>query len=404
MSDVVVDDDDTKAATPLDIVLFSAGLPHDGSTLAKKSLGGSETAALLISKALAKRGHYVTVFSPTQGGVWDGVVFVPIQEFHQYAMTTPHDVTIVSRVPDVFRARFASKLSILWCHDLALKRARGQLGGALWNLDAIYLLSKFMVDQYKLVNPQIPDSIYFQTRNGIDLSRFAGLEKIPRDRNKVVFGSRPERGLETCLLIMEELWRQRSPLKLYISSYDNTPEQMKEYYQYLWSRAQQMPNVVLLGALKQSEWHKQLASARMMIYPGCNGDFSEISCLNGMEAQACGTPIVTLAKGAMPETCPPQAATLVGHQHQDVNDPAYIQEFARHMMQIYEHDALFRSMSMAGRVASTMRDWNDVAKEWEADFLRRLDIQAQNPYRVRQHLKREGDLEALDYYNDHPAS
>lgn len=705
MGDVDVDVVDPK--DPLDIVFFSGGIPHDGQTLSQRSLGGSETAALMISKALAKRGHYVTVFSPNQGGCWDGVVFAPIEQFHSYAMSTPHDVTVVSRMPEILRARFQSKISILWCHDLSIKRSRGNLGSALWNLDAIYLLSRFQIDQYKEVNPQIPDTLYWQTRNGIDLAKFQGLEKIPRDKNKVVYGSRPERGLETCLNIMEELWRQKSPLKLYVSSYDGTPEQLKDYYNYLYSRAQQMPNVVLLGPLKQADWHKQLASARMMIYPGVSSEFNEISpvhgdtiietmeygrvpikslegkvgfrvysrneagklssskvngvfltrkaakviklsfapgrrlkgkitktltctpdheimlldgrykaagdlksgdrvigfhryeknirginyytigltgngeqaehrfvmgeavgrrlqrdeyvhhrdenglnnqlnnlvimspedhskhhnlldpsdprsnirsmeksirrrrelstddglvkwraiiaqsaavrrargrkrhdyecdvcgkaftrrdrvltatkfcsvecnlmrardirwdrdkpsrkvlsnhivvkvedaneadvycmevepdhnfiangivvhnCIAAMEAQACGTPMVTLAKGALLETCPTQAATLVGHQNQDVNDPAYIKEFARHMMQLHEHDALFRSMSFAGREASTMRDWNDIAAEWEADWHRRLALQVNDVFRMKQHLTREGDWDAL---------
>jgi glycosyltransferase involved in cell wall biosynthesis len=390
--------DSGKAVTPLDIVFFSGGLPHDGATLAQRSLGGSETAAILVAKALAKRGHYVTVFSPCQGGIFDGVVYMPIDQFTPYAVTTPHDVTIISRIPEMMRARFASKVSVLWCHDLTLKRQRGALGSALWNTDAIYLLSKFMVDQYKSVHPQIPDSLYFQTRNGIELDRFVGLERLPRDRTKVMYGSRPERGLETCFLIMEELWRRKSPLRLYVSWYDNTPDQLRDYYQYLFNRAQQLPNVTLLGALKQQEWHKHLATARMLIYPGVNGEFNEISCLNAMEAQAVGTPVVTLRKGAMPETCPAQACTLLGGQEQDVTDPTYISDFATAMQQIYDHDALFKSMSIAGRVASTMRSWDDVAREWEADWYGRLDAQINDIYRVSQHCKREGEHDLTDEF------
>ncbi len=57
---------------PLDVCILSPGLPHDGSTLTKQSLGGSETAAICVSKSLAKLGHHVTVFSPCDGGMFDG--------------------------------------------------------------------------------------------------------------------------------------------------------------------------------------------------------------------------------------------------------------------------------------------------------------------------------------------
>ena len=63
----------------LDVVLVSGGLPHHGGTLKERSLGGSETAAIMIAKELAKRGHHVTVGSPCEGGVYDDVNYMPIQ-------------------------------------------------------------------------------------------------------------------------------------------------------------------------------------------------------------------------------------------------------------------------------------------------------------------------------------
>src|SRR5262245_22232873 len=116
----------------LDILLVSIGIPHDGLTLREQSLGGSETAAIRVARALANRGHYVTVCSPlperrqpdgtvTRGGVMDGVLWAPIEEFPQRALI-PHDVTVVSRDLNLIRCRSHSGVKVLWCHDLALKR------------------------------------------------------------------------------------------------------------------------------------------------------------------------------------------------------------------------------------------------------------------------------------------
>ena len=56
------------------IVLHVGGLPFNGDTIKRESLGGSETAGYYMAKELAAQGHSVTIFtnSPDEG-VFDGV-------------------------------------------------------------------------------------------------------------------------------------------------------------------------------------------------------------------------------------------------------------------------------------------------------------------------------------------
>lgn len=390
----------------LDICIASIGIPHDGLTLNERSLGGSETAAIMVARKLAERGHHVTVFSPLpdrngqKGGIWDGVQWGPIEQFAGYANATPHDVTIISREVNLLRFPFNSKVKVFWCHDLALKRLRNYVGAGLWSLDAIYVLSEYQKKQYTQVYEGMPEDFLMVSRNGIDLRAFNGLNQISRDRNKLVYGSRPERGFEACLNIMDMLRRKGSSLRLEVSWYDDAGlgQQLAPYYDMLKARASQMPNVRLLGPLRQADWHRQIAGALAVIYPGPIGPavgFKEISCIVAMEAQACGTPMVSVAKGAVPETLG-AAGILLGQDDTDCAAEGYLESFADTLIRLQADPDYTRSLAKIGLERAQGFDWIGVAQQWERHWLSVLEKRCASPERLRKHLERMGDREALN--------
>lgn len=106
-----------------DIIMMIPGMPFQGDTLETKSLGGSETAGLYMARELVKAGHSVQVFNNCDvPGEYDGVHYRKLEQWDQFAVSTPHDVNIVQRVTTPFTRKIYSKLNFLWCHDLALGR------------------------------------------------------------------------------------------------------------------------------------------------------------------------------------------------------------------------------------------------------------------------------------------
>ncbi len=394
----------------LRICLLSPGLPHDGNTLATKSLGGSETSGVLVAKALAQRGHIVTVLSPCeQGSVAeyprpDGppvqVQYLPIAMAPQYLSATPHDAVIISRALEAVGIPTPhATVKILWCHDLALKRQRQQLAGILCWLDAIYAPSKFHCDQLRQIHPLLADDKFggkrvVQTRNGLDLAAFAGLDQLERDPWKLVYGSRPERGLGRALDVMDELARRGQPWTLHVSSYDNTPPQLVGMYEQLWARCQAMPNVVLHGALPQTQWREHLATARALLYPSDGSSFREVFAIVVAEAQAAGTPVVCVAKGALPETLHPDAGILLGDDATDVTTSAFLTQFCDAIATLTD-EATWTRMSTAGRAHGATLDWTGVAAQWEQDIRERIARRNDAAARVRAHLARQGEREAV---------
>jgi len=158
--------------TNLDIVICVNGLPFDGETIKKGGLGGSETAGYYLAKSLADMGHRVVMFTNTEReGLFDNVHYQSIATWESYVTSTPHDVCIIQRMPELFAKNIASKFNILWQHDLALKRVEKIVKGALWNVDKIMVVSEYHKKQYQDVY-DLPDHVFHVTKNGIDLDLF----------------------------------------------------------------------------------------------------------------------------------------------------------------------------------------------------------------------------------------
>ena len=296
-------------------------MPFNGWTFNKISLGGSESAAYYMSRGLAKNDHDVVLFTSCREEVEvDGVRYLWMGEiseqypagerFMRYATKTPHDVLIIQRQPHFFGfCQYASKINLLWTHDLAMYQHNKLFNFGLPNIDAILPVSEWHADQMHRVTG-IDRSLFKVLRNGVDTDLYAepigdeALSEWPEEllgKKILTYTHRPERGLEFLLKpggIMERLLN-RDDVTLIVAGYDNTTSQMRDYYEYLWQRCDALPNVFNVGPLNKCDLRQLQQRAYLHIYPT---EFEETSCITMMECAAAGTPILTTNAGALPET------------------------------------------------------------------------------------------------------
>jgi glycosyltransferase involved in cell wall biosynthesis/SAM-dependent methyltransferase len=377
-----------------DITILAPGMPFEGDTLERASLGGSETAALCMARSLQRLGHYVVVFSNTERpAVYDDVAYFPAARFHEYACNVPHDICIVQRTPEALTRRINSRLTLLWCHDLALLRASQVFRGVMWGIDKVMVLSEYMAGQYEEVYG-LPREALWVTRNGVELDRFRHAKPPPRDRRRLMYCARPERGLDVLLqAILPKLLVEDSGIRLSLAGYNNPVAHMAEFYNEIDRMiASYGDRVQWLGNLTKDQLYRHYQSAGVYVYPTPSPTapmFSEISCISAMECMAAGLPIVTSRRGALPETIGEEAGTLIDG---DPTSSEYQDAFVQAVMRYVRDGQAWERASSAGRARSAGMDWYGIAQEWTEQFAALLAERNDDPYRLTRHLIRHSDI------------
>ena len=376
-----------------DIAMYVGGLPFDGNTLEKASLGGSESAGLYMGKALARAGHSVKMFCNTDDISRDaeGVTYYPVHMWTKYTRNSPHDVTIVQRLPALFSQRSNSKINILWQHDLAHLREAKNLKGAMWNIDKVFLLSEYMREQYKKV-VDLGDSAVHITRNGIDLAAFDEVHArtLTRRPKRLLYTARPERGLDRLLgTILPRLLEQDPEIELCIAGYENKVEHMQPFYDHCKRLADKLGDrVIWLGPLTKKLLYEEMAQATVYVYPTPSPTmpkFAEVSCITAMECQASGLPIITSDVGALRETIAEGAGVFVTTD----------EEFVTACLTVLRDDTVREGLATRGRQRARDLSWDGVAAEWSATFSTMLATSLNdNKDRLFRHLWRQSDIVA----------
>jgi len=351
----------------LDIVFYTEGLPFDGQAPFERSLGGSESAVVFMARELARRGHKVRVFcSCERPGRYDGVDYEDLTEWPEFVELRTCDVFVCARFLRGLTAPVRSRVNVVWNHDLLPKDAAQQMASLMYKVDRLFVLSEFHQAAFQR-RLTLPEDQYLVTRNGVDLELTdEAIAEVERDPDRVLYTSRPERGLEVLLTLWPELKRRRPSLKLAVAFYENPgPDAyMAEYLLTLRSVAEALPDVTLLGGLTKRELYRELARSALVLYPAT---FPEVSCISAMEAGACGTPMVASAYAALKETVASgETGVLVPG---DPRTEEYQQAYADAVEALLADPSRWAAMSAAARQRVEQRyQWRDIAAEWEREF------------------------------------
>lgn len=289
------------------ITIACGAMPFGPETPLRKSLGGSETAALMMGKALAARGHNVTMFCnlPPEGAVdyfpsgaqhADGVRYVSTANYASFITINETDLLIAVRDPGLVALPAQAKKKVLWCHDIAtvrgMKRALEQMQ---FTFDEIWTVSEW--HKYQIATTTgYPEDRIVALRNGI--VKYDDILEAPPISKQILYAARPERGLENLIRpggIMDHL----PEYKLIVCMYEHFPEHMRDYYARVFARMAEMPNVEYVGGKPNHELRQIIAESEAYIYPT---QFEETSCILARECIEQQVPFITTSVGALPET------------------------------------------------------------------------------------------------------
>ena len=352
------------------IAFFSDGMPIHGGSIAEAALGGSETALIQAAQSLAGAGHQVTIAAPCprpeiSGGIEYKDISAELAALSE-ASGRPYDALVVSRtcrlIDRLKPLRGPETITALWLHDILDDPSA--LAPRLVDLDLIFCLSRFHLEDTARRLPGARDKLAL-TRNGLDLDliRSVRTEERPRHRNRMVYASRPERGLRG---LLEKVWpglRAMIPdLELAICGYQvdrsNLDPILVEEYLDLEALANSLAGVHMLGGLAKEEYYRLLASSGLLLYP-CT--FAEISCLTVLEAQALGTPLVASDRFALSESVKERAFLVPGRPGTDEYYEFFIEKALDFLA---DYETALSLVHQAGDAVRENHDWPSITSHW----------------------------------------
>jgi glycosyltransferase involved in cell wall biosynthesis len=280
-------------------------------------LGGSEEAVMYLSRALAREGRNVRIFTPLPlhrrpGPDQYGVDWQDIKSFD------PQDecgILVVWRacgiILDLMQA--AAKQggpfpgiigSFLWLHD-GLIGIDPKAAEAVTNVvDGTVVLSEFHGRQ--IAAQGLGNLIGLS--NGITREDFEGdIGKWEKDPMSVVYSSCPSRGLRKLLAIWPEVKRRVPAAKLDIY-YDWSMIQaaQPEWYEGLLEDMAKVKDLDVKhhGGVDHATLHAALKRANVWAYSHFDNTTVETFCISAVKATAAGATVLSTPFGALPEVAP----------------------------------------------------------------------------------------------------
>lgn len=354
------------------ITFVTGGEPFHGASPEQGALGGSESALVQVARALAGRGHRVTVYCHCPApGEYHGVIYRDHSELRDRVLQERPEVLVVSRFFTAFDLPWQAGLNVLWNHDILDHPSL--LASRLEHIDLALVLSRFHARDYQQKLPALAPKLV-RTRNGLDLELLARAraQAVPQ-QGLVVYASRPERGLEQ---LLEHIWprlRRKLPhLRLAICGYQVDRQGLDpatlENYRKIDELVERSSGVELMGPLAKLDYYRLLAGAQAVLYPCV---FPEISCLVALEAQALDVPVITSDRFALRESVVTEAFRVAG----DPGSTAYLEAFVQTALH-WLGPARQQARLLAARAGEKVRrrhDWRRIAAEWEALFGQHLE-------------------------------
>jgi len=341
-----------------DFVFYTSGISFDGATVYKRGLGGSETALSYMAKEIARRGYTVKVFNNCDNpGVYDGVDYRQLVDYHIFNRFNKTKVFISSRSFKPFFFDIHADVKIVWLHDTVnvdyLRKY--DLNKLDFSDIKIFTLSKFHTKQWR-EKLNLPSCNFFITRNGFDPEMFDQPD-VKRKKNKIIYTSRPIRGLEILLKVFPRI-RERVPdaeLHLFTYALSEKDNEIAPFMELV-----NQPGVILRGEISKKELAKELLESRVAAYPSI---FEETSCISAIEAQAAGLPMVTTNLAALPETLRHDKSGIIIDG--DARTEEYQDAFVEWVVRLMQNDRLWKRLSEGGKNrAYEIYPWSKVAEQW----------------------------------------
>ena len=253
-----------------------------------KKLGGIESLNLELAKTLSKENINVTLATDCKKTIIKNkITNIPIVKLKSNSKNFSFDSIITSNDTSLY-SYFKKSKKILWLHNkLQIEKAirKKNFFPINYHRPHVVFVSNYLSN--------FTSSIFlFKKRFVISnfLSNFFIVKKMNFDRKKIfIWSVQRDRGLSELIEIwINKIYQRDKSVKLYIFGVNNKIS--KSRITFLRSK-----NILFFGRVSKSKLKSTYLNSLAMI---CLG-YDETFCLNALEANSCGLPIITLGKTAL---------------------------------------------------------------------------------------------------------
>ena len=302
----VKNDRSLQKEIPRKIVVFYTGYspsfnPKDPNNNSVECYG-SELCTRNIAEQLAKNNYDVHIFSSgnNQISTYNDVTYHNTFTYTNFQRNNIIDILVISRYINffIYNVPIAKKV-IFWSHDTTVQPSFMGLSlndnGAQFTLNILH-----HIDKYVALTPThknfIVNNYFGQIRyltgeeqekfvvigNGLIPEYFSEQPKITKIKNRFIYSSNPDRGLDVTLDLIQKIHAVKESVTLHVF-YSKLPENLAK-------RISTMPYVTFHGKVTQKELAVEMMKSEFWLYPP---HFYETYCMTAIECQMAGViPIV----------------------------------------------------------------------------------------------------------------
>jgi glycosyltransferase involved in cell wall biosynthesis len=334
-------------------------IPFHASSLEQRPLGGTETAVIRLATALQAAGAHVRVLVDLPNPPLSQPLYLPFSAAQDLG---PVDALIVVRNWEALSLPVQAKRRYFWTGDSYDQPITLGLGDprVVRYFDAFLAVSDWQADQM-CRHSGFPRDRTWILRNGVHLEYFSGREQ--RHPQRLIYTSMPWRGLALVPTLYQELLKTLPALELQVCSgyevYQGStppPQHLVREFEQVCAQLRPLSGVALRGNIPQQELAREFMRASLFFYPNT---FEETSCISALEAQAAGTPCISSARGALPETIGDAGILIEG----EPGSPEYMQRFAAAAHTMLSDPLQWQQYSQRALARAKKSDWQLIAGE-----------------------------------------
>jgi tetratricopeptide (TPR) repeat protein len=281
-----------------------SNLTFNVATPEQRPLGGMASSACFLARALAARGHDVTLAAKLPDdtpAMLMGVRHIPMDGLlaHPTAFFRDgdYDAVIALNYPDIapyVKGGSPRTFNVIWLHIYPDQPALKSLNAVQNALDAAVCVSATLQGAFSLSVPTV--AIGNAISPSFENMFSSAADVLAAKQNRAVYASMPFRGLDQLVEVMD---RVKGEVELDVFSSAETYQSTGTDYTAIFDAARRNPRIRLHGGVDQRTLAEAFRGAAFLTYP-CT--FIESSCIVAMEAMAAGLKVISNDLGALPET------------------------------------------------------------------------------------------------------